>query len=270
LVYATFQNLHKRYPPPFAWVERYCLSRAAGWIAFGETVASTLSHLPGYSDRPMRVIPPGVDVQLFRPDPEARVAVRRTLGWDDDGPPVVGYLGRFVPEKGVEFLTRVLDRLDVPWRALFVGAGPLEGTLRAWAARHADRVRVCTGVVHADVPPHVSAMDVLCAPSQTMPRWREQFGRMLIEAFACGVPVVGSDSGEIPHVIDDAGLVVGEADEAGWRDALGGLLESPGRRAELGRLGREHAHARYAWPVIARQYLDFFTQLLESGAGSRR
>jgi glycosyltransferase involved in cell wall biosynthesis len=109
-------------------------------------------------------------------------------------------------------------------------------------------------------------MDVLCAPSQTTPRWREQFGRMLVEAFACGVPVVGSDSGEIPHVIGSAGLVVGEEDEAGWRGALAGLLDSTTRRAELGLLGRERANAHYAWPVIARQYLEFFTQLLESRA----
>ena len=52
-------------------------------------------------------------------------------------------------------------------------------------------------------------MDVMCAPSQTTPKWREQFGRMLIEAFASGVPVVGSDSGEIPFVIDEAGVLVG-------------------------------------------------------------
>ena len=50
-------------------------------------------------------------------------------------------------------------------------------------------------------------LHALVLPSRTTPRWKEQFGRVLIEAMACGVPPVGSDSGEIPHVIDDAGLV---------------------------------------------------------------
>ncbi len=94
------------------------------------------------------------------------------------------------------------------------------------------------------------------------PRWREQFGRMLIEAFACGVPVIGSDSGEIPYVISDAGLVVGEHDEAGWASAIAEMLESPDRRHDLGRRGLEQAQARYAWSVVARQHLAFFEDIL--------
>src|SRR5262249_25192302 len=112
-----------------------------------------------------------------------------------------------------------------------------------------------------EVPAHLSAMDVLCAPSQTMPRWREQLGRMLIEAFACGVPVAGSDSGEIPHVIRDAGVVVGEADLPGWGKALADLLESPARRAELARRGLERAQD-FSWPRVARRHIEFFEELL--------
>jgi glycosyltransferase involved in cell wall biosynthesis len=264
LVYATFQNLPKRYPPPFRWFERASLRRAAGWIAFGRTVADTLTGRPGYRDRPYRIIPPGVDVDRFRPDPGAGRAVRRELGWSDNGPPVVGFLGRFVPEKGLGPLTQVLDGLGTPWRALFVGAGPEAEHLRTWARRHGDAVRVCTDVGHEAVPRYLNAMDLLCAPSQTTPRWREQFGRMLIEAFACGVPVVGSDSGEVPHVIAGAGLVIGEADPGDWGRTLGELLDSPGRRAELARRGRERACTEFAWPVIARRHLAFFDDILQT------
>ena len=111
-------------------------------------------------------------------------------------------------------------------------------------------------------------MDVLCAPSQTTPRWREQFGRMLIEAFACGVPVIGSDSGEIPFVIGDAGHIVGESDEPGWRRTLSELLESPARRRELAGRGLDRVQQHYAWPVIARQHLDFFEQILDTRRNS--
>jgi glycosyltransferase involved in cell wall biosynthesis len=106
-------------------------------------------------------------------------------------------------------------------------------------------------------------MDVLCAPSQTTPRWREQFGRMLIEGFACRVPIVGSDSGEIPYVLGDAGLVLGERDEHGWVAGLSRLLENPGARRELAERGLHQARGRYAWPIVARQHLRFFEELLD-------
>src|SRR5215204_6019676 len=68
VVYATFQNIEKEYPPPFNWVERYSMNRASAWIAFGHTVERALAGRPGYSTRARRVIPPGVDLEKFRPD----------------------------------------------------------------------------------------------------------------------------------------------------------------------------------------------------------
>ncbi len=187
------------------------------------------------------------------------------MGWGA-GPPVVGYLGRFVPEKGLAVLQRALDEVRSPWRALFVGAGPLEASLRKWAERHGDRVRVCNAVAHDQVPAYLNAMDILCAPSQTTPRWKEQFGRMLVEAFASGVAVVGSDSGEIPYVVRDSGLVVGEKDEEGWRQAIADLVENRAKRDELSARGLARANDEFAWQVVARRYLDFF----EAIAGGTR
>ncbi|RKH32438.1 glycosyltransferase family 1 protein [Corallococcus praedator] len=266
LVLCTAQNLTKRYPPPFAQAERFVVHRAAGWVAWGQTVRDTLQSRRDYALRPSRFIPMGVDVEQFRPDAAAGADFRRKLGWETEGPPVVGYLGRFVPEKGVRLLMEALDALRTPWRALFVGGGPMEATLRDWASRHADRVRVVTGVPHAGVPQALNAMDVLCAPSQTTPRWKEQFGRMLAEAFACGVPVLGSDSGEVPFTVGDAGQVLQEANVPEWTRALADLLENPSMRREQGRKGRERALSHFAWPVVARAHLDFFEEVLQRRA----
>ena len=267
LVYQTFQNIPKCYPPPFRQLERFALQRARAWIAGGQTVVATLQGRPGYADKPHCIVGLGVDVDVFRPDRAAGNAIRQSLGWTDTGPPVVGYLGRFVPEKGLNLLMQALEWISVPWRVLFVGGGDLEGELRSWAARFPDsRVRVVTGVPHDQVPAYLNAMDILTAPSQTTRRWREQFGRMLIEAMACGVPVVGSDSGEIPFVIGDAGMVVPEADVQAWVSVLSTLLENPAQRAELAARGRERVHARFAWPVVARQHLDFFDEILDYGS----
>ena len=212
-------------------------------------------------------MPLGVDVERFRIDPGARDRVRTALGWSDPGPPVIGYMGRFVPEKGIGMLMRALDRVEGPWRALFLGGGPMADEIRAWGEKYPGRVAV-TSVVHDDVPAYINAMDLLVAPSQTTPTWREQLGRMLIEAFACGVPVVASDSGEIPHVVADAGRVVAEADESAWVAAIARLLGDPDARAEHQRRGLDRVRSEFSWPVIARRHLEFFDEILDARSAS--
>jgi glycosyltransferase involved in cell wall biosynthesis len=264
LVYFTAQNIDKRYPRAFRRLERFVIDRSAAWIAVGLTTARTHSERPGYRDRPMAVIPLGVDLDVFAPSASAGAEVRAALGWPSDGVPVVGFVGRFVPAKGLSLLMSALDDIEAPWRALFVGGGPWERRLRQWARRHPDRVRVVTSVPHDAVPGYINAMDLLCAPSQTTAQWREQLGRMLVEGFACGVPVIGSDSGEIPYVLGDAGVVVGENDRAGWVAAIDALVRDPERRAELATRGRERAVNDFSWPVIARRTLDFFEEVLST------
>jgi glycosyltransferase involved in cell wall biosynthesis len=269
LVFYSGQNVSKKYPPPFDSIERYAIGRAAGWLCMGRLVADNLRTRPGYDRLPMAEIPLGTDLARFRPDPAARLAILQQLGWDAEGPQVVGYLGRFVPEKGLDLMTSALGKISSPWRALFVGAGPAEASLRAWAAPHGDRVRICNSVLHDQVPAYLNAMDLMCAPSQTTPIWKEQFGRMLVEAFASGVPVIGSDSGEIPYVVRDSGLIVGEKDEPGWVRAITELLEDREKRADLAARGLARARDEFAWPVVARRYLDFFDAIASVPYGSR-
>ncbi|MGH7986175.1 MAG: glycosyltransferase family 4 protein [Candidatus Binataceae bacterium] len=262
-VFWTGQTLLKPYPPPFSMIERYCLERCSGWMARGELgVAAMLRR--GYGCRPHRVFPLGVDTSRFCPDAAARGEVREWLGWTDSTP-VVGFAGRFVEEKGLALLMRVLDRVRAPWRMLFLGGGPMEADIRAWAARYDDRVRIVK-VIHDEVPRYLNAIDLLCAPSQTTARWREIFGRMLIEAFASRVAVIASSSGEIPNVVKDAGVIVGEQDEDGWVCELERMLDDSRARMEIARRGFERAHAVYAWPVVARHHLEFFAELLERAA----
>jgi glycosyltransferase involved in cell wall biosynthesis len=262
LIYRTAQNLPKHYPLPFSWFERSSMQRASGWICSGRSVHDNLSHRPGYS-LPSLMSPLGVDPEVFHPDPSLGAFSRRRLGWHAAGPPVVGFVGRFVPEKGLRMLMRALDQISAPWRALFLGGGPMDREVAAWAERYGDRVRVLR-VSHAAVAQHLNAMDLLCVPSQTTARWREQFGRVLIEAFACGLPVVGSDSGEIANILNGVGRVIPEQDETSWVAQIAELVESPRLRAELGARGLDAARTHYTWPVIARQYIEFFEGVLGS------
>ena len=259
---ATFQNLAKLYPFPIASIERRVMARADAWIAFGETVHETHRDRKEYAVKPSRVINPGVDLATFRPDPSARRAMRARLGWDTHHA-VVGFTGRFVEEKGIGTLLEAFAESTLPWNLLFVGGGRMQPLIDTLRLRHPSRVRAVTGVSHDDIPGYLNAMDLLCAPSRTTARWREQFGRMLIEAMACGVPIAASSSGEIPHVVGDAGVLIAEDNPPAWREAIERLLTDDALRDDYAARGLARARARFDWQVVARAHLDFFDQLCE-------
>ena len=256
LVFATFQNLDKRYPPPWSWIERSAMRQAAGWIAFGRLVHETLAARPGYRDTPAQVIPLGIDTERFRP---------RDRDLDESDRPLrIGYAGRFVREKGVLFALEVLERLAAvegvrPWRAEFVGGGPLEGELRRLADRSVVEVR--TAVPHDAMPEILRSWDVLLVPSRTTLAWKEQLGRIVLEGMASGLAVLGSDSGEIPLVIGDGGLVLPEQDPAAWVNALATLARSQPALARLGGQGRARALSAFSWDAVARSTWDFLDGL---------
>jgi phosphatidylinositol alpha-1,6-mannosyltransferase len=183
------------------------------------------------------------------------------LGWESDEP-VVGFAGRFVQQKGVDTLLHAFAHSTRRWNALFVGGGPLTPALESLRLQHPSRVRIVRDVGHDEMPWYLRAMDLLCAPSRTTARWREQFGRMSIEAMACGVPVVGSSSGEIPYVLADAGVVVPEDDCAQWTETIDRVCGDAAMRADLARRGLDRARTEFAWPVVARRHLDFFAEVL--------
>jgi glycosyltransferase involved in cell wall biosynthesis len=147
----------------------------------------------------------------------------------------VGYAGRLHPLKGIDVLLDAMARLPADFRLTVVGAGPEEGALRNQCTSLGldDRVEWRQPVLRSRMPEVLSGMDVLVLPSRTGHYWKEQFGRVLVEAMACGVPVIGSDSGAIPAVIGEAGLVVPEGDIQGFRDALVRLRIDPGLRQQL-------------------------------------
>jgi glycosyltransferase involved in cell wall biosynthesis len=257
-VFQTAQNIKKSYPPPFGWIEKFCVERCAGWIACGESIVETRPQY--YLEKPHRVMPLGVDVDLFSPNPARRTQTLAKLCWRDDCV-TVGFVGRFVEEKGIGIILDCLKKLRQPWRGLFLGGGQLEPELKRFEAMYPDRVRVVVGLPHDEVPAYLNAIDILLAPSQTRSNWREQFGRMIIEAFACGVPVIASNSGEIPNVVGDAGIIVDENAPQDWLQNIQRLLSDASLRCQLKAAGLDRVHQKYTWPLIAHQHCDFFDEL---------
>jgi glycosyltransferase involved in cell wall biosynthesis len=86
---------------------------------------------------------------------------------------------------------------------------------------------------------------------------------MLIEAMACGVPIAASSSGEIPHVVGDAGVLIAEDNPPAWREAIERLLTDDALRDDYAARGLARARARFDWQVVARAHLEFFDQLCE-------
>lgn len=261
LVFRTAQSLDKRYPLPFRFIERYCTNRMNGWIFSGRLVEKNLLNRPGYEAKPRCHAPLGFDSSLIYVDKAAGDVVRREFGWEKSDI-VIGYLGRFVRDKGLTVLMETLDNLQKPWKLLMVGNGPMLSELSEWAKRHDGKVALCASVRHRDVNKYINAMDMMIAPSLTCPHWREQFGRMLVEAFACGVPVIGSDSGEIPFVIQDSGIVVPENDSHALGQAILKLMGDPNACKEFAMRGLERAHSEYTWAKIATKTLHFFDEIL--------
>jgi glycosyltransferase involved in cell wall biosynthesis len=179
----------------------------------------------------------------------------------------VGYAGRLVQSKGLRDLLAAVRRLDAPVELVLIGNGEMRAELEG-AELPGSRVRVLDGLGHDGMAAGFSQLDVLALPSLTTPKWKEQFGRVIVEALWCGVPVVGSDSGEIPWLIEltGGGLVFPEGDAAALADRLRKLREDPALRARLATQGGEAA--RRLFSVAAAT--DPLEQMLEHALRERR
>jgi glycosyltransferase involved in cell wall biosynthesis len=253
-LFFTWQNLYRRYPFPFRAVEDYNLAHFDLAVA-GNAEAVDVLRRKGFR-KEVEVIPQfGVDPELFQPPattPQSR-------------PFTVGYVGRLVEQKGLADLVRAVGSLGGDERLLLVGAGPLETELYALAGQAGlgQRLVVQAPVPSTRVPEALWQLDALVLPSRTRANWKEQFGRVLVEAMACGVPVVGSDSGEIPHVIGDGGLVFPEGDVAALSDCLRRLRDSAAERNRLAELGRRRALAHYTHAQVAARYADAYRRVAQ-------
>lgn len=259
LLYAA-QNIKKRYPLPFRLFERYCFRRADAILACGTRVAQTLRSKGYRGDLHVVAIPS--DVHAFAPDATKRAEWRRRVGLPEDAL-LIGYAGKLVEEKGLRTLMRAfaeVARANAQAHLVLVGGGPLHDELVASATEMGVSERVhLPGVIHnSDLPWFMNALDVFVLPSETRSNWREQFGRVAVEAMACGVPVLGSDSGEIPTVLGDAGIVFHEGDSAELARHLSCLLAGPDERARLSRAGRERVLRLFSVEQVARRHYELY------------
>lgn len=256
IITETEQNIDRTLPYPFEPFRRYTLRHADFGVA-RSTQAFGVLQAKGFA-RPAEVVPNAVDAELFRP--LERAECRRLLGLDGF---VVGYVGRLVEEKGLTDMVDALALCSPEAHLLFVGDGPLREQLEQHAitAGVGDRVRFLDAMPSSDLPAVMNAVDALALVSRTTHTWKEQFGRVLIEAQSCATPVIGSDPGAIPEVVGDAGIVVPERDPRALAAAFERLRIDPDLRRHLGEAGRRQVEERYTWQRVAERMRDIYLRV---------
>jgi glycosyltransferase involved in cell wall biosynthesis len=230
------------------------LAGAAGLVSVNQH-AGRLS-LRGHPSLPHRTIP-----QLGVPLPLS-VERRPHTGL------AIGFVGRLIPEKGLDLLFRAAVKLVGRWTITVVGTGPAQEELEGLAERLgiAGRVTWLGALPRSGVDQVWPSLDVVVAPSRTTARWIETMPRAALEAMAHGIAVVGSAAGAIPETLGDGGIVVPEEDVAALAEVLQRLHDQPGEHARLGAAGRRLVMDAYTDAAVARRTLEFWHEIIRATA----
>lgn len=242
LVLEVDQNILRTLPPPFESIRRFVLNRTAHVLARSAD-AEMVVRARGYKG-PVSFIGYGVDRDRFQPGPAAEKGAGAPLK--------IGYVGRVVIEKGLDDALDALAQTQAAHSLSILGEGPHQPTLQARAEQSGLSSRISfTGWGAPDeVASFLRGVDVVILLTRTMPRVKEQFGRVIIEAQSCGVPVIGSTCGAIPDVVGEGGWIIPESDPA----SLARLLDEIGRDPALLEAKREAAiknAARFSYEAVA-------------------
>jgi glycosyltransferase involved in cell wall biosynthesis len=230
------------------------LGNAKGIVAVNELAAKRVGRR--HPSLPLRVIPQvGVSVPLPTPRPE-----RTGL--------TIGFLGRLLPEKGLDLVFRACVKLIGRWGIIVVGTGPAQEELEGLAERLgiAGRVTWLGALPRQRVDEVWPLLDCVVLPSRTAPHWIEGMPRAAIEAMANGVPVIASTAGALPETVGQAGLVVPEEDVEAIAEALQRLHDVPAERERLAAEGRRRVLSEYTDSAIAEKTLRFWRDTIAATA----
>ncbi|MBC7530803.1 MAG: glycosyltransferase family 4 protein [Oligoflexus sp.] len=267
-IFHTWQNIDKNYPPPFAWMEAYVLKNCA-YAVTGNQEALDILRRKGFAG-PAAVIPQmGADAEAITKAQQGRERHRQEIRDRLKIPMdalLLMFAGRFVEEKGIQDGLDAVAMLKAEGRNvhfMMLGGGPFEAELRAKAKALAieDLIHWIGSVPSLHIYPYFAVADVLLLSSHTRSNWKEQFGRVLVEAMLSGCVPIGSNSGEIPHVIGPAGLVHQEADPRDLARCILSLDQDRALLFRLGLIGKDRVSENYTNRVIAEKYAAIFLEV---------
>jgi len=254
LVMEVDQNILKRLPPPFEWMRRHVIRRTDFVLARSPDAAAVVQAI-GYQG-PVRPIGYGVDRQTFacRRSPLATQSPTKQLR--------IGYVGRIVEEKGLDDALEAIACTQSRVTLAIMGEGPHEGRFhrRAAALGLADRVEMRGWGPPAEVASFLHGLDVLILLTRTSRSVVEQFGRVIVEAQSCGIPVIGSSCGAIPSVVGAGGWIVPERSPEKLAPLLDRIANDRDALRAKAQLAQRNVSTRFTYEVVADDLATAWTQ----------
>ena len=245
------------------WIRDFVLKTAPLIIA-GNHEGGQLLKKWNYTGQ-IEVIPQiGVDELLFKPKATSSPSSEITIG----------FVGRIVPEKGIDLLLQATKRLQqqaLSFKIVVCGSGKARPSLEQEVQQLGLTAQIIwqDAVPHEQVPAELKKFDVLVLPSRSVDTWREQFGHVLIEAMAMGIPTVGSTCGEIPNVINHPDLVFDEGNAAALATILARLIRDEAFRQKMGQYCLQRAHQHYTHERIAQKSINLWKSVLKKSSANR-
>lgn len=257
LVLFGWENMDRQLSPVRRWIRQFVF-KTTQLMLTGNHEGADIMRQWGFK-RPIEVMPQmGVDTKIFAPPSSKPVNSKLSIG----------FVGRLSYHKGIDLLieaARILRDRNHDFQIVLCGSGSDEATFRAAVEQQNlnDRFVWRGGVRHDEVPQEMAQFDVLVLPSRTVETWKEQFGHVLIEAMAMGIPVVGSTCGEIPNVVGHPDLIFPEGDAIALSRVLERLICESEWRHQAGQHSLDRVHRYYTHERIAQRLIQLWQQILK-------
>ncbi|MFP4466118.1 MAG: glycosyltransferase family 4 protein [Candidatus Goldiibacteriota bacterium] len=254
-VFFTSDNFKRKHNAVRQYFDSYCLKNTDG-VAAVNLDAKKLLVERGCSEEKIEIIAHGINPEEFSFAPGISGKKNYTLG----------YTGRIAPEKGLE---TVIDAVSGINNVKFIMAGAGEKDYENSLKKRAEekgvlqRIEFRGHINRSSIPAFMTELDVFVLPSLTTKYWREKFGRVIIESFASKVPVIGSDSGEIPNLLKGAGMIFMEGDSAELKDKILRLTGDMRIYQNCRDKGYEKLMNNYTNDKIAEKLAGLYTRIMK-------
>ncbi len=252
-VFFTSDNIRRKHNFIRKYFDSYCVKNADGVYAVNRTAKELLTER-GCDPKKIHIIEHGVEPSDFEP---------KKFKWPKEVFRLL-YFGRIAPGKGIETLLEALKKTKNT-KLYLVGAGEKSylKKIRKCAEKSGVTGRIYfQGYVKREgIPAVLDVADIAVVPSRTGGKWKEKFGRVIIEAFAARVPVIGSSSGEIPNVIGGAGMIFPEGNADKLAEKINILVKNPDAYRDCMEKGYKRMLENYSNEKIAEKMASLYRQV---------